>query len=383
MTVGAAAKAAVLAAVARALLDTGDEPGAVSMARTAIHAAESIGNNGGVAAALVALAAALAQAGDETEINRTLDLAVTYLGRVLPGARSTNTTRPVIEALVARHRFDDAVGIADGVYPDLAALAGIAAALARAGEQERAVGLAERVAADAEERPTSERAEVLVAAAEAFRAAGRGDRAESCLRSVTVALDDTGVQDLDPIAALVAANNGRWLIAGLRAAGRDAEAVEVAHSIAGQPNVRSLDAARLLSAAGLDTGAAEQARAALTLPHQVLFGNEVELNERSEAAALLPADEAVAELRAVRGAATDLHELHSRASILATVAARLHLLEPSLAADTLREALLTGWLAGRGTLMYVLATGPVADLGAGLSAQIARWIPEIDAWWAE
>ena len=33
--------------------------------------------------------------------------------------------------------------------------------------------------------------------------------------------------------------------------------------------------------------------------------------------------------------------------------------------------------------MEVLGTGPVTDLDADLPAQIARWIPEIDAWWAE
>jgi tetratricopeptide (TPR) repeat protein len=368
VAVEAAAKAAVLAAVARALLDAGDEPGAVSTARTAIHTAESIDDDGAVAAALAVLVAAMAQAGDEAEIDRTLDLAVTHLGRVLPGARSQGETRPVIEALVARHRFDDAVGIADGEYPDLVALAGISAGLARAGEQARAVELVERVVADAE--GMYERAEVLVAAADAFRAAGHDDRAESCLRSVTVARDDAGFQ-------------GRWLITALRAAGRDAEAVETAHSMAGPPNVRSLDAARLLSAAGLDTEAAERVRAALASPPEEPFGNDLGLISRSEGAALLPEDEAVAELQAVHGAAADVRELYWRASVLAAVAARLHPLDPSLAADTLRDALLTGWLAGRGALMDVLATGPVADLGADLPARIARWIPEIDAWWAE
>ena len=51
MAVETGAKAAVLAAVARALLDAGDEPGAVSTARTAIHTAESIGGDDFVAAA--------------------------------------------------------------------------------------------------------------------------------------------------------------------------------------------------------------------------------------------------------------------------------------------------------------------------------------------
>ena len=307
----------------------------------------------------------MAQADDKAaEIDRTLDLAVTHLGRVLPGARATGWTRPVIEALVGRHRFDDAVGIADGEYPDLAALAGISAGLARAGEQARAIALAERVVTDA--GGTSEEAEALVAAAEAFRAAGRDDRAEWCLRSATGATGDDRFR-------------GRWLITGLRAAGRDAEAVEVARSIAGQPGVGSMDAARLLSAAGLDTEASERARAALASPPE-FFDDEL---TRIEAAALLPGDEAVAALQALRGAAANVRYLHSRAEILATVAARLQPLEPSLAADTLRDALLTGWLACLRALMDVLAKGPVADLGADLPTQIARWIPEIDAWWAQ
>jgi hypothetical protein len=368
VTVGTAAKAAVLASVARALLDAGDEPGAVSTARTAIHAAESIGDDDTVAAVLALLVAAMTQPGDEAEIDRTLDLAVTYLGRVLPATRAAGPTCKVIEALVARHRFDDAVSIADGEYPDLVALAGIAAGLARAGEQARAVELAERVAADAEE--TYERVEVLVAAADAFRAAGRDDRAESCLRSAAVSPGAVGFGRLR-------------LLTGLRAAGHHAEAVEAAHSMAGQPDVKPLGAALLLSAAGLDTEAAERARAALASPPEELFDTDLRLLDRSEAAALLPKDEAVAELRAVHSAATDIRELNSRAEVLATVAARLHPLEPSLAADTLRDALLTGRLAGRGVLMEVLGTGPVTDLDTDLPAQIARWIPEIDAWWAE
>jgi tetratricopeptide (TPR) repeat protein len=368
MTVGTGAKAAVLAAVARALLDAGDEPGAVSTARTAIHAAESFVHDDSVAAVLAVLVAVMTQPGDGAEIDRTLDLAVTYLGRVHPGARNPGLTRHVIEALVARHRFDDALRIADDEYPDLLALAGISAGMARAGQLVRAVELAERVAADAEE--TRERIEVLVAAADAFRAAGHDDRAESCLHSATVSPDHSGFGRLA-------------LITGLRAAGHDAEAVEAAHSLAGQPDVTPTGAAQLLAAAGLDTEAAERARAALASPPEEPFSDEVELLGRSEAAALLPRDEAVAELKAVRGAATDIRELDSRAEVLATVAARLHPLEPSLAADTLRHALLPGRLAGRLILMDVLGTGPVADLDADLPAQIARWIPEIDAWWAE
>jgi hypothetical protein len=209
---------------------------------------------------------------------------------------------------------------------------------------------------------TYEQAEAVVTAADAFRAAGRDDRAEWALRSERV---------------------GRWLITGLRAAGRDAEAAEAAHSMATQPNVKPLDAARLLSAAGLDNEAAEQARAALASPSPEQYVFELWLIDRSEAAALLPRDGAVAELRAVRGAATDIRTLYWRASVLAAVAARLHPLEPSLAVDTLRDALLTGWLASREGVMNVLATGPVAELGADLPARIARLIPEIDAWWAE
>ena len=49
----------------------------------------------------------------------------------------------------------------------------------------------------------------------------------------------------------------------------------------------------------------------------------------------------------MHGAATDIRALNARAVVLADVAARLHPLEPSLAADTLRDALLTGRLAGR------------------------------------
>jgi hypothetical protein len=368
VTVGTAAKAAVLATVALALLDAGDEPGAVSMARTAIHTAESIGGaDDSVAAVLALLVAAMTQPGDEAEIDPTLDLALTYLGRVQHG-HPVGLTRKVIEALVARHRFDDAISIADGEYPDLLSLAGISAGLARAGEQARAIELAERVAADTEE--THERVEVLVAAADAFRASGRDDRAESCLRLATVSPDDAGFGHLR-------------LITGLRAAGRDVEAIKAAHSMAGQPDVKPLGAALLLAAAGLDTEAAERARAALASPPEELVGDDLGLLDRCEAAALLPRDEAVAELRAVRGAATDIRELSSRAEVLAMVARRLHPLEPSLAADTLRDALLTGRLAGREVLMMVLGTGPVTDLHADLPAQIARWIPEIDAWWAE
>jgi hypothetical protein len=172
-------------------------------------------------------------------------------------------------------------------------------------------------------------------------------------------------------------------ITGLRAAGHDAQAVVAAHSMAGQADVKPLDAARLLAAAGLDTEAAERARAALASPREESIPGDLELLDRSEAAALLPRDEAVAELQAVHGAATDIRELSSRAEVLATVAIQLHPLEPSLAADTLRDALLAGRLAGRGVLVAILGAGPVADLDADLPAQIARWIPEIDAWWAE
>ena len=251
MTVGTAAKAAVLASVARALLDAGDEPGAVSTARTAIHTAESIGDDDTVAAVLALLVAAMTQPGDEAEIDRTLDLAVTFLGRVLPATRAACVERHVIEALVARHRFDDAVSIADGEHPDLLALAGISAGLARRGSRR------EPSSWPSEWRPVPrrryERVEVLVAAADAFRAAGRDDRAESCLRSAAVSPGAAGFGRLR-------------LITGLRAAGHHAEAVEAAHSMAGQPDVKPLGAALLLSAAGLDTEAAERARAALASP---------------------------------------------------------------------------------------------------------------------
>ena len=153
--------------------------------------------------------------------------------------------------------------------------------------------------------------------------------------------------------------------------------------MAGLPDVRSLDAARLLSAAGLDTEAADLAHAALATPPEEPIGNDLGLIGRSEGASLLPTDEAIAELLALRGGAADVRDLYWRASVLVAVAARLQPLDPSLAADTLHEAFLTGWLGGRGALMDVFAAGPIADLGSDLPALIARWIPEIDAWWAE
>lgn len=193
----------------------------------------------------------------------------------------------------------------------------------------------------------------------------------ACLgHSATVSPDDSGFGRLR-------------LITGLRAAGRGADAVETARSSAAAPSVTPIGAAQLLAAAGLDTEAAERARAALASPPEEPFPDDLVLLNRSEAAELLPRDEAIAELQAVRTAATDIRELGSRAEVLATAAARLHPLEPSLAADTLRAALLPGRLAGRGVLMEVLGTGPVADLDADLPGQIARWLPEIDAWWAE
>jgi hypothetical protein len=58
-------------------------------------------------------------------------------------------------------------------------------------------------------------------------------------------------------------------------------------------------------------------------------------------------------------------------------------LRSSLAAETLRDALLTSWLTDQRALMNVLTKGPVTDPGTDLPDRIARWIPEIEARWAD
>ena len=91
---------------------------------------------------------------------------------------------------------------------------------------------------------------------------------------------------------------------------------------------------------------------------------------------MLPSKEAVAEFEAVTS-------LYGRASVLMSAAARLQPLNPSVAVATLREALRSAWPAGRSAIMRVVAQWPVALLGGELPASIARWIPEVDAWWTE
>ncbi len=369
IAVYASATAAAMASVAAALLDAGDEPGAVETARHAIRTAESIEDQGDAAAALASLAAAIASAGDTSLSAATLDLAVAALEPVLPARGATGTTRPVISALAQQGRFDDALAIADGEYPDLIAIAQIAAGMADAGQTAGATALAERVVADA---PASyDGVEALVAAASAFRQLGLDDRAGECLALVQVDDDDV-------------AYRGHHLVRGLYDAGRTDDAAKAARAMAALPDVTPGVAANLFAAAGLADDAAVRAREALTQSDDDdWIGNDLGLTRRARLAELLPRDEAIGVLTDLRAAASDVNTPLWRSSVLTVIAGVLRPLDTALAAATLRDAFLTGWLGGRMAVMRAIVDGPLVELRADLPEQLARMIPEADAWWTD
>jgi tetratricopeptide (TPR) repeat protein len=369
IALGPPAKAAALASVAGALLDAGDEPSAVKMARRAIRAAEMIEDHGSGAAALASLTTAIADNGDKGLAALTLERARAALDRVLPGARAEQQTRPVIDALVQQGRFDDALAIADGEYPDLLAIARIALGLAGAGDGASAIALAGRVLADA---PGSfAGVEALVTAASVFRRANRHQLAAECL--AVVRLEDDDVIYI-----------GCAVVRGLREAGRLDDATEAARRMAGLPEVPPRVAADLLAAAGLTDDATARVRDALTRPEEDTFvGNDLGLSRRAGLAALLPRDEAIGVLADLRAAAAEIPALLWRCSVLTVIAGELHRVDTALAAAVLRDAFLTGWLAGRRAVMDAIVNGPLVDLGPNLPEQLASLIPEVDAWWTD
>jgi hypothetical protein len=177
---------------------------------------------------------------------------------------------------------------------------------------------------------------------------------------------------------------GCAVVRGLREAGRLDDATEAARRMAGLPEVPPRVAADLLAAAGLTDDATARARDALTRPEEDTFvGNDLGLSRRAGLAALLPRDEAIGVLADLRAAAAEIPALLWRCSVLTVIAGELHRVDTALAAAVLRDAFLTGWLAGRRAVMDAIVNGPLVDLGPNLPEQLASLIPEVDAWWTD
>ena len=252
---------------------------------------------------------------------------------MLPGARSSGSVDPVIDALVALGRFDDALALADGQHPDLVKIAEIAAALARAGAVDRALALAERVLAQAPHQFFSGlRVAALFAAAHAFRA-GREDRAELCVARA----EATDPED--------SKYHGEALVRGLRAVGRDATATAraLAQHVDGTPRI----VAQLYAAAGLDTEAAEMAREALGVEDDDGADYWAPLRLPAELARLLPAPEARAVLDGLTVTAATIPDAQKRASSLLAIAGAMHEFDPARAGAVLGDGFRAAWLGGR------------------------------------
>lgn len=368
------ARANALSFVAAALLDAGDDAAALDLARHAIRVAESLDDDGAGAAAYGALASALAGAGDRERAEACAERGRAALERVLPGARTPRHSEPVIDGLLRCGRLGDALALADGDYPQWGKIAEIASAYAAAGDSDRAVALAERVLAAAGDAFLSrERVEMLFEAAGALRLAGRPELADDCI-ALAEATDDEEYQW-----------HGEALVRGLRVAGRQEDAADLAREFAARSDAWPELVPRLLDAAGLRTEAAAPARAALALPDHPddPAAEWWPAMRRPELARLLPAPEAVAALEALRSDAATIADPYLRAEELCSVASALHEFDPALAGATLREAFLAGWVDGRRAFMLMVVRGPLADLDPALPAQLADQLPEIDSWWAE
>jgi tetratricopeptide (TPR) repeat protein len=365
VAVHAAARAEAIAAAAGALLEAGQAEPALAEARRAIRAAEAVEDQGAAAGAYGAIAAAFHAAGDAGRALECAERARAALERVLPGARVDRDAHPVIDALVLCGRLDEALALADGEYPDLPKIAAVATAFASAGERERALELADRVAAAAFGEWAGVRVTALIAAAEAFRAAGAEDRARESVQAAQRMSEDD--------AQFV----GEELVRGLRELGDPDAAAAAAGSLVGDDAPPDF-AARVFGAAGLSAQAAEAAREALAAPDDE-YGPPVQ--RHVGLAVLLAPGEIAPALERLREAAAGIANPFWRAEALATVAAAQHAHDPARAGATLREAFLAAWIGGRDVVMRVIAIGPLGDLAPDLPERLMDWIPEIDGWW--
>ena len=185
-------RATRLAHVAAQVLQTGDRAAALAQARAAIRMAESIddtdvrGWGAGTEMALAAVARALAAAGDVATARACAERARARLERVTRhDSLSLFRARPVFEALLGCGLPEAALTIAEA-WNDPRWIAASAAALGRAGDAALALALAERIAAAIEGDDSTfalECAESRLAAAVAFRGAGRDERADDSSRS--------------------------------------------------------------------------------------------------------------------------------------------------------------------------------------------------------